>query len=172
MFDLGLCEKEAKLVFLGLDNAGKTTLLNLLATNELRAFTPTQQPTMEEFTLGRVNFRTYDLGGHQMARRIWNEYSAEADGIIFLVDSADQSRFDEAAQEIRALIDNEAMSETPILILGNKIDLPESVGEGELCNRMGLDGFQGRASPHAIYMCSLVKKQGYKEGIQWLSQHI
>lgn len=172
--EVGLFQKKAKLVFLGLDNAGKTTLMNLLVNGQVQTFMPTQKPTTEEFQQDGIHFVTHDLGGHQIARRIWTEYGADADGIIFLVDSHDHERLDEAQEELANICREEAMEEIPILVLGNKIDLPNSLSEVDLHKALSLNQLQGISSarPMQLFMCSLVKKQGYKEGIQWLSQNL
>jgi GTP-binding protein SAR1 len=176
--DLGLYRKEAKLVFLGLDNAGKTTLLGLLVNNQIDAFVPTQKPTTEQFTLGTVQFTTHDLGGHEIARRIWREYGAGAQGIIFLVDAADPDRLGEALVELNGLREDEFLTGVPIVVLANKIDLVYSLSETVLRQRLFLTEQhchaerEQRGRPINLFMCSLVRRQGYKEGIQWLAQFV
>ena len=93
---LGLANKQAKIVFLGLDDAGKTTLLLRLKEDVIRQVDPTQQPYSEELTLGKITFKAWDLGGHEAARKTWRNYVSNVDGIIYLVDSANPKRFEES----------------------------------------------------------------------------
>mmetsp|Transcript_22676 Transcript_22676/g.55995 ORF Transcript_22676/g.55995 Transcript_22676/m.55995 type:complete len:182 (-) Transcript_22676:349-894(-) len=168
---LGLSNKQARIVVLGLDNAGKSTLVHKLCKNEVRAFVPTTKAQAQTFTLGKVQFTAWDLGGHEQVRDLWEEYYAGADAIVFMIDSADRERFAESKQELDELLKHEALGETPLLILGNKDDLQESVGKEPLLDALDVD-LDADERPMQIFMCSLIAGTGYAEGFKWLSNYL
>lgn len=170
MYTLGIFNKHAKLLFLGLDNAGKTTLFGLLKLDKVLAHPPTMHPNSQALIIGNTTCQAFDLGGHQQARRLWKDYFPEVDGIVFIIDAKDRARFPEARAELEAMLAMEQLADTPFLVLGNKIDDADAVSEAELRYEIGLfPQFDDRVE---LFMCSIVNKQGYGAGFKWLMEKI
>lgn len=183
---LGFLPENSKILFLGLDNAGKTTLLHMLKDNRITTHNPTLHPHAEELYLGNRRFRAFDLGGHEAARRIWKDYYAEVDAIIFLVDAADRSRMAEAKVELHYLFETDTLRHVPFAILGNKIDIPTACSEEEFRQFLDLPpsynyGYNDANSPSSftnrpnggpfeVFMVSLVHKIGYSKAFKWISE--
>lgn len=178
---LGLYYKNAKILFLGLDNAGKTTLLHVLKDDSLSQHTPTSQPTKEELIMGNVKFNAYDLGGHAAVRRLWKEYSVGCDAVVYIVDAHDTDRIGEAKRELDGLLASEELAKVPFLILGNKVDMEGALSEPELRSGLGLltttgkepgASVEGLSRPIEVFMCSILRRTGYAAGFRWLSQYL
>jgi GTP-binding protein SAR1 len=117
-------ERSAKLLLVGLDNAGKSSLLQFWA-NFLEGFpVETLQPGAETLVRGKVTIVNIDVGCRQENRELWTQSICGALGVVFMVDVHDFERFAEAAAELHALSAAKELKGVPFLVLGNKIDLP------------------------------------------------
>jgi GTP-binding protein SAR1 len=103
---------------------------------------------------------------------LWKEYVTTANAVIFIVDSYDRNRFDEAREELHGILNDEHMRKVPVLVLGNKIDLPHAASELELKNALGLQelttgknaGVSRGIRPLEVFMCSITKNRGFGDG--------
>lgn len=158
--------RPVRVLLLGLDNSGKTTLLHLLKTNYMGAHFPTVQPTQEELSIGSLKMTTVDMGGHKVARDLWRSYYTSVDGIVFLVDVSDTNRLAEAKYELDQILQEDVIDKVPILVLGNKIDQQGAISEYALREQLNIFCSDNRLH---VQMCSLLHKQGYAEGLLWLA---
>lgn len=111
------------ILILGLDNAGKTSLLHCLKTGEFSQFERT--PTLNEDSFDILNFHVhaYDLGGHKEVIQLWDDYFLKIEAIVFVIDASDYSRINEAKEQLHNLINNETIQNIKFLILFNKSDI-------------------------------------------------
>ncbi|KAK1347473.1 small COPII vesicle coat GTPase Sar1 [Hamiltosporidium tvaerminnensis] len=120
------------ILFLGIDNAGKTTLLNKLKNESTSTFVPTHHPMKNEIEIGNLRCNIIDLGGHKAARLAWNDYFYNCNGIVFIVDVSDTERFAivrEAYNTVRNMKIQRKSVKVPIAVLMNKIDLLQHTSE-------------------------------------------
>lgn len=177
---LGLSNKNAKMLLLGLDNAGKTTLLQCLKTGQFQQFEQTKTYQIVDLTIEGIHFSAFDLGGHDVARQSWQDYYLNANAIVFMVDAAAPDRFAEAKVELDKLLSDESLKNVPFLILGNKIDIPTAASPDMLANALGIysqTDLNAQTVPpgtraQRIFMCSIKNKAGYAEGFRWLSKFL
>ncbi|KAH6633925.1 ADP-ribosylation factor family-domain-containing protein [Chaetomium sp. MPI-SDFR-AT-0129] len=160
--------KKAKLVIVGLKNAGKSCLLQHLANHLPDVSITTPHPGLETLTIGHVIFTALDVRGQDQNDELQTKGICDASAIVFMVDAQDPTRFDEAAAELHALSATEGLEGVPFLVLGNKIDHPAAIMSAEVIwDRLRLHEIQDR--PIRVFMCSVIKKVGYGDGIRWVS---
>mmetsp|Transcript_6647 Transcript_6647/g.11327 ORF Transcript_6647/g.11327 Transcript_6647/m.11327 type:complete len:219 (-) Transcript_6647:21-677(-) len=170
IFDVTSETIDAKLLFLGLDNAGKTTLLQMLKNDKMTAQLPTLHPQSEQIVIGKVRYTCFDLAGHETGRRIWKDYIVSADCLLFLVDSADRTRFPEAAEEIKMLLAEPMVQALPLAVIAQKTDLPEAASEAEFAEAMGVNGLGDR--PVKVFCTSCVKRTGLADSLNWIQEQL
>ena len=151
---------------LGLDAAGKTTVLYALKLGEVLTTAPTIGFNVENVSYKNIEFQVWDIGGQDKLRALWNHYYENTHGIIFVVDSADSSRFDIAKKELQKLLEEDQLRDAKVLVLANKQDLPGAVTTSEVANKMGLA--QHKKHPWFVQGCSATKGDGIYEGLDWM----
>uniref|UniRef100_A0A7S3LDE2 ADP-ribosylation factor n=1 Tax=Amphora coffeiformis TaxID=265554 RepID=A0A7S3LDE2_9STRA len=159
--------REYRLLMLGLDAAGKTTVVYKLKLGENVTTIPTIGFNVETVEYRNISFTVWDVGGQDKIRSLWKHYYQGTDGLVFVVDSSDTSRFEEAAQELHQLLACDEMRGAKVLVLANKQDLPDSVSAFELANKLNLRNL--RTHEWYIQACSATVGTGVYEGLDWLA---
>lgn len=121
-------KKKYRILFLGIDNAGKTTLIHKLKTGVVNIFNPTMNPRQEEVDIGNMTTYIQDLGGHEAARLLWEDYFYSCDGVVFIVDVSDSTRFDVVKKSYMTCLKKCEENKIPIVVLFNKTDILEKEG--------------------------------------------
>ncbi|PIK37454.1 putative ADP-ribosylation factor [Apostichopus japonicus] len=132
--------KPTRVILIGLDAAGKTTILYKMKLHETVTTIPTIGFNVEEVTpVPGLTMVVWDVGGQEKIRALWHHYYQNSEGIIFVVDSADAERFPEAREELHAVLkDDQIAPGVPIVIMANKQDLPHSAGASKLIESLDL----------------------------------
>ena len=143
VFD-GLSGTEARILMLGLDAAGKTTILYKFKLNEVVATIPTIGFNVETVEpLKGLTFTVWDVGGQDKIRPLWRHYYTGTEGLVYVVDSADSSRFAEAREELHSILTSEEMRGVPVIIYANKQDLPNAAEPSQLIEKLQLNKLNG-----------------------------
>jgi ADP-ribosylation factor protein 6 len=162
--------KEMRVLMLGLDAAGKTTILYKLKLGQGVSTIPTVGFNVETVTFKKVKFNVWDVGGQDKIRPLWRHYYAGTQALIFVVDSSDRERIDEARQELMRIINDREMKDAVLLVFANKNDLPNVMDTSEITEKLGLHRLKDR-NWHIQPSCAL-NGDGLLDGLTWLNNYI
>ena len=154
---------------LGLDAAGKTTTLYKLKLGDTINTMPTIGFNVEEVQYKKVNFTVWDVGGQEKMRPLWRHYYQGVNGLIYLVDSGDVDRLEEARDELHSIIQDYGFpQDASVLVFANKQDLPNALKPNEIASHLKLQSLHGRK-----WNCQgtiATKADGLYDGLEWLCQ--
>lgn len=169
LFDSLLGSKDRRILILGLDNAGKTTLLYKLNLGESISTIPTIGFNCEKIRYKNIELTCWDIGGQKKIRQLWHHYFEGADAVIFVVDSSDRRRISEAKTELLELCSHRHLRDAVILIYANKQDLPKAMSTSEVA--IGLD-LKNRLKGRQWYVqdCIATDGRGLYEGLEYLCE--
>ncbi|XP_055376523.1 ADP-ribosylation factor-like protein 3 [Condylostylus longicornis] len=163
-------EKEARILLLGLDNAGKTTLLKQLANEEVTHVTPTAGFNIKSVAADGFKLNVWDIGGQAKIRPYWKNYFENTDVLIYVIDCSDRIRLKETGDELLEIINDEKMKDVPLLVFANKQDLPNAMTASEVAEHIGLITLENKT--WQIQACSAVDGTGVKEGMDWACKNM
>uniref|UniRef100_A0A803JYN0 ADP-ribosylation factor-like protein 3 n=1 Tax=Xenopus tropicalis TaxID=8364 RepID=A0A803JYN0_XENTR len=163
-------ENGIRIVLLGLDNAGKTTILTRLALEEVSSITPTQGFNIKSVQSQGLKLTVWDIGGQRAIRTHWKKYLSSTDLLIYVVDSADRKRFEETGQELAELIEDDSLLGVPLLVFANKQDLLTAAPAAEIASGLNLHTYRDRT--WQIQACSAISGEGIQDGMDWICKNI
>ena len=161
---------QKKILLLGLDAAGKTTILYKLNLGDTVNTIPTIGFNVEVMRYKNIEMNCWDIGGQEKIRKLWYHYYEGADAVIFVVDSNDPDRLQDAKKELLALMDNDSLRDASLLVYANKQDLPQSMSVASIMDKLELDTKlrgRGRQQWH-VQGAVGVSGEGLYEGLDWL----
>ena len=165
-----LFKQEMELTLVGLQNAGKTTLVNVIATGGFSEdMIPTVGFNMRKVSKGKLTIKLWDLGGQPRFRSMWERYCRGVNAIVYVVDSSDSEALATAKTELHDLLAKPALEGIPTLILGNKNDLPTAIGVDELIATLSLKSLANREV--CCYSVSAKNSVNMDITMDWLIKH-
>ncbi|XP_039521369.1 ADP-ribosylation factor-like protein 3, partial [Pimephales promelas] len=163
-------DQEVRILLLGLDNGGKTTLLKQLASEDITHITPTQGFNIKSVQSQGFKLNVWDIGGQRKIRPYWRNYFENTDVLIYVIDSADRKRFEETGQELAELLDEEKLSGVPVLVFANKQDLLTAAPASEIAEGLNLHTIRDRV--WQIQSCSALTGEGVQDGMNWVCKSV
>jgi ADP-ribosylation factor protein 1 len=158
--------RDMRVLMVGLDAAGKTTVLYKLKLGEVVTTIPTIGFNVETVDYKSMKWTVWDVGGRGKIRPLWRHYYQNTSSLIFIVDSNDRERIDEAAEELRRMTAEEELAHVPCLIFANKQDLPNAMSVAEVTDKLRLHTLE---RPWYIQASCATSGDGLYEGLDWLS---
>ena len=165
-----LGKTEMRILMVGLDAAGKTTILYKLKLGEIVTTIPTIGFNVETVEYKNISFTVWDVGGQDKIRPLWRHYYQNTQGLIFVVDSNDKDRVGEAHDELHRMLSEDELREAIVLVFANKQDLPNAMSVAEVTDKLGLHSLRNRK--WYIQATCATSGEGLFEGLDWLSANI
>ncbi|KAL5508369.1 hypothetical protein ACEPAF_6869 [Sanghuangporus sanghuang] len=160
-------DQDVRILMLGLDSAGKTTILYRLQIGEVVSTIPTIGFNVETVQFKNIKFQVWDLGGQSSIRPYWRCYFPNTAGIIYVIDASDRARLDTSRTELLTMLAEDELRGVPLLVFANKQDLPDALGPDEVSDRLGLAGAE-KGRQWSVHGSCATEGKGLEEGLDWL----
>lgn len=166
--------RDMNLLVVGLDNSGKTSIINFLKTSDskVNSVTPTVGFSVETFTTKSLNFTAFDMSGQSRYRNLWEHYYREADAIVFVIDSSDKMRLVVCKEEFESMMNHPELrnKNIPVLILANKIDIRGAFTANDIRSQLELDRLRNKK--WHVFGSNALNGEGVGEAFDWLAQEL
>eukprot|EP00735_Rhodelphis_limneticus_P006241 TRINITY_DN18621_c0_g1::TRINITY_DN18621_c0_g1_i1::g.1041::m.1041 TRINITY_DN18621_c0_g1::TRINITY_DN18621_c0_g1_i1::g.1041 ORF type:complete len:183 (+),score=29.92,sp/Q66HA6/ARL8B_RAT/40.86/8e-47,Arf/PF00025.16/3.3e-44,Ras/PF00071.17/1.2e-12,Miro/PF08477.8/3.4e-11,G-alpha/PF00503.15/0.016,G-alpha/PF00503.15/0.0031,SRPRB/PF09439.5/2.7e-07,MMR_HSR1/PF01926.18/6.1e-07,GTP_EFTU/PF00009.22/26,GTP_EFTU/PF00009.22/2.1e-05,Gtr1_RagA/PF04670.7/1.6e-05,FeoB_N/PF02421.13/0.14,FeoB_N/PF02421.13/7.7e+02 TRINI len=162
-------KRKLELVLVGLENSGKSTLLHQMSSGQSNPDTvPTVGLEVKIMKRGGVTMKVWDLGGGPPFRQEWTRYTRGCNVILFLVDATDTRRLSTARHELHTLLEDRELAQTPLLVIGNKVDSNPHMSKEEIIKGLNLDYITEQ--PWEVQMISGLRGTNVDRVVEWLIQ--
>ncbi|KAF7505326.1 ADP-ribosylation factor, Arf Arf6 [Endocarpon pusillum] len=162
--------KEMRILMLGLDAAGKTTILYKMKFNQDVTTIPTVGFNVETVQIEKIKFNVWDVGGQDKIRPLWRHYYTGTQGLIFVVDASDRARIEEAKWELKRVLQDTEMKDALLLVFANKQDVPGAMKAKEVTEKLNVEEFIKRRTYHTQESIATTG-EGLVDGLRWLSKN-
>ncbi|KAG0465814.1 hypothetical protein HPP92_019978 [Vanilla planifolia] len=163
-------KQELELSLIGLNNAGKTSLVNVIAGDGYSEdMIHTVGFNMRKVVKGNITFKLWDIGGQPRFRSMWERYCRSVSAIVYVVDAADHESLPTARTELHDILIKQSLRRIPLLVLGNKIDKPEALSKAAFAEQMVLKSIKGRKV--YCFMISCKDATNIDVVIDWFIKH-
>merc|ERR1712224_943333 len=163
---------DMRVLMVGLDAAGKTTILYRLQLGEVVTTSPTIGFNVETVQFKKMRFTVWDIGSqNNRIQPLWRHYYEGTHGLIFVVDSVDRDRIRLAGAELHNMLMEKEMQHVSVLVLANKQDLPGAMSQQEVTDRLGLQKLK-QSIRWTVQPTCAVHGAGLPEGLDWLAQEL
>ena len=164
--------KNRRVLLLGMDNAGKTTVLFQMHAGKAVKTMPTLGYNVEKVKFAGLELVLWDVGGQEQLRGHWRHYYTGTQGVVFIIDSADRNRFRQVREEMVQVLADQQLAGVPVVVLANKQDVQGAVPVEELSKAMNLEEVFGAGREWHIQRTVASKGEGLEEGVTWLCGHM
>ena len=163
-------EKEVRVLMVGLDNAGKTTIVKRVNGEDISTISPTLGFNIKTMSFRGYRMNIWDVGGQKTLRSYWRNYYEATDGMVWVVDSADVRRLRDCKDELHKLLGEEKLAGSSLLIFANKQDIEGALTADEIRAELQLDAVEKRH--WRIESCSAFTGSGLASGVDWIVRDI
>mmetsp|Transcript_9869 Transcript_9869/g.28367 ORF Transcript_9869/g.28367 Transcript_9869/m.28367 type:complete len:183 (-) Transcript_9869:105-653(-) len=169
---IGFSKPQCKVLCVGLDNSGKSTVIQHLKPKQaaLKEITPTVGFNVEQFSRSGINFTVFDMSGAGKYRPLWEHYFKDVDAIMFVIDCSDKLRMCRVKEELKMLLEHPDTKGVPTLFFANKIDISDHLNPVECVQYLDLDAVKDR--PWHITPSNALTGFGLEDGVGWISEHL
>lgn len=166
-------ENEARVLIVGLDCSGKTTIVNSLLGKDMMQVAPTLGFNIDEYrpAASALSISLWDVGGQSTIRTYWRNYFSQTDALIWVIDSTDRRRLDVCRRALSEVLHAERLQGCLVVILCNKQDVSTALSADEIAGLLALDRLC-RNRPYRVFPCSARERTGVAEAFDWLVREL